>query len=79
LLFSPYSGVWVYDNEQEFLENRVPLSDIGFGLDTEFWPLSFLPDGRLLLLGQTVDTDHADNVEADSTKPMILKYIPVSK
>lgn len=55
LLFSPYSGVWACDPESEILDNRVPISDIGFDSDTEFWPLTFLADGRLLLLGKTGD------------------------
>lgn len=55
LLFSPYSGVWACDPESEVLDNRVPISDIGFDSDAEFWPLTFLADGRLLLLGKTGD------------------------
>jgi len=66
LLFSPYSGVWAVDHEKGVLENRVPLSDIDFGGETEFWPLAFLADGRLLLLGKT----GSDNR---------LKYIPAGK
>lgn len=79
LLFSPYSGVWAYDNENGIIENRVPLSDIGFGFDTEFWPLTFLPDGRLLLLGQNVKDNHADGVDDESIKHWFLKYIPAGK
>lgn len=79
LLFSPYSGVWAYDNEKGIIENRVPLSDIGFGSDVEFWPLTFLPDGRLLLLGQTVKDNHADDTDDESLKHWLLKYIPVGK
>lgn len=72
LLFSPYTGVWAYDNENEIIENRVPLSDIDFGSDAEFWPLTFLPDGRLLLVGQTINESSADdNIN------LFLKYIPV--
>lgn len=70
LLFSPYSGVWAYDNKNGVLENRVLLSDIGLGRDAEFWPLTFLPDGRLLLLERTINDSHADDV---------LKYVPVGK
>ena len=70
LLFSPVSGVWAYDNKNGVIENRVPLSDIGFGSDTECWPLTFLPDGRLLLLGRTINDNHANDV---------LKYVPVGK
>ena len=66
LLFSPYSGVWACDTENGILENRVPLSDIGFESNTEFWPLTFLVDGRLLLLGKTQND-------------IYLKYIPVGK
>lgn len=66
LLFSPYSGVWACDPENGVLENRVPLSDIDFGKDTEFWPLTFLADGRLLLLGKTGNNS-------------VLKYIPAGK
>lgn len=66
LLFSPYSGVWACDTETGVMENRVPLSDIGFSSDTEFCPLAFLSDGRLFLLGY-VGNDY------------YLKYIPVGK
>lgn len=66
LLFSPYSGVWACDTEKGVLENRVPLSDIGLGSDTEFCPLTFLSDGRLLLLEWT-------------EKDYYLKYIPVGR
>lgn len=66
LLFSPYSGVWAYDHEKDILENRVPLSDIDFACDTGFYPLSLLPDGRLLLLGKMGNDTH-------------LKYIPAGK
>ena len=71
LLYSPISGVWAYDNEQGIMENRVPLFDIDFGTDTDFWPLTFLPDGRLLLLAKTVNSNHTDDV--------VLKYVPVGK
>lgn len=70
LLYSPISGVWAYDSEQGIMENRVPLSDIGFDIGTEFWPLTFLPDGRLLLLGQAESDNQTDNVN------LLLKYIP---
>lgn len=66
LLYSPYSGVWACDTETGVLENRVPLADIGFSRDTEFWPLTFLPDGRLLLLGKNGNEEY-------------LKYLPVGK
>ncbi len=66
LVFSPYSGAWAYDQENGVMENRVLISDIDFGSDTEFWPLAFLADGRLLLLGKTGN----DNC---------LKYISVGK
>ena len=70
LLFSPLSGVWAYDNINGVIENRVPLSDIGFGSNTEFWPLTFLPDGRLLLLERTINDSNAGDV---------LKYVPVGQ
>lgn len=76
LLFSPYSGVWAYDNENGIIENRVPLSEIGFDSDTEFYPLTFLPDGRLILLSQTVNDNHIDD---ESFIDWLLKYIPVGK
>lgn len=66
LLYSPYSGVWACDTENGILENRVPLSDIGFNSDVEFWPLTFLPDGRLLLLGK-------------NGNEVYFKYFPVGK
>lgn len=66
LLFSPYSGIWAFDHEKGVLENRVSISDIGFDSNMEFWPLTFLLDGRLLLLGKSGDGDY-------------LKYIPAGK
>ncbi|MDE7224065.1 MAG: hypothetical protein K2O34_09825, partial [Acetatifactor sp.] len=66
LLFSPYSGVWAYDHEKGILENRVPLSDIGVTRDANFSPLTFLPDGRLLLLER-------------SRNDTYLRYIPAGK
>lgn len=71
LLYSPISGVWAYDNEQGIMENRVPLSDIGFDSGTDFWPLTFLPDGRLLLLGKTVNVDNTNDV--------VLKYLSAGR
>lgn len=79
LLLSPYSGAWACDTENGIIENRVPLSDIGFGFDTEFWPLTFLPDGRLILLGQAVNENNADDVDGESSKHLLLKYIPMGK
>lgn len=84
LLVSPYSGVWAYDSESGVLENRVPLSDIGFNMDMEFWPLTFLPDSRLLLLGQTVNFNDADDdahetADDESLKHWLLKYITVGQ
>lgn len=70
LLYSPISGIWAYDSEQSIMENRIPLSDIGFDIDTGFWPLTFLPDGRLLLLGQTESDSQTDNAK------LLLKYLP---
>lgn len=66
LLFSPYSGAWEYDGENGVMENRVHIADIDFGGDLEFWPLTFLADGRLLLLGK----DGEENW---------LKYVPLGK
>lgn len=66
LLFSPYSGIWAYDHENGVMENRVPLSEIGFDNCPEFYPLGFLADGRLLLMGWS-DNDY------------YLKYIPAGK
>ncbi len=66
LLFSPYSGIWAYDHENGVMENRVPLSDIGFDSCSEFYPLGFLADGRLLLMGWSGDDYY-------------LKYIPAGK
>ncbi len=71
LLFSPYSGVWAYDSERGIVENRVSLSDIGFGAGMECWPLTFLPDGRLLLV--------AKMAEGQSFPDWLFRYVPVSK
>lgn len=72
LLFSPNSGVWAYDKEQELLENRVPLTDLGLRKDMEYWPLTFLQDGRLLMMGKAV------NADAEGTE-LIIKYIPAGR
>lgn len=66
LLYSPYSGVWACDTENGVMENRVPLSDIGSGSGMDLYPLTFMPDGRLLLLCWTGNDYY-------------LKYIPVGK
>ncbi|MDE7043932.1 MAG: hypothetical protein K2O97_02765, partial [Acetatifactor sp.] len=66
LLFSKYSGVWAYDQEQGILENRTPLSEIGLARNAESYPLTFLPDGRLVLLQRDKDGVH-------------IKYIPGGK
>lgn len=66
LLFSPYSGAWAYDRENEVMENRVHIEDIDFGGDLEFWPLTFLADGRLLLFGRDGEENR-------------LKYVPLGR
>lgn len=66
LLFSKYSGIWAYDREQSILENRTPLSEIGLARSAESYPLTFLPDGRLVLLQGSKDGIH-------------IKYIPGGK
>lgn len=76
LLFSPYSGVWACDPETGVLENRVPLSDIDFGSNTEFCPIAFLADGRLLLAGMD---ENADQTGDDDLKHRLLKYLPAGK
>lgn len=69
LLFSPYSGVWACDIEKGILENRVAISDMDYRKDTEYWTLTFLADGRLLLLGRS----------ADEASGFIMKYIPAGR
>lgn len=76
LLFSPFSGVWAYDNEQGIMENRVPLSDLDPNINTEIQPLTFLPDGRLLLLVKTVNSNNSNNSD---DKELVVKYIPAGK
>lgn len=66
LLFSRYSGIWAYDQEQGILENRVPLSEMGLARNEETYPLTFLPDGRFVLLQAGKDGMH-------------IKYIPAGK
>ncbi|MCM1119131.1 MAG: hypothetical protein NC543_07195 [bacterium] len=66
LLFSPISGVWAFDDEKDILENRVKLSDVDLSGGKEFWPLTFLPDGRLFLLEKR-------------GKDKYLRYIPAGK
>lgn len=69
LLFSPYSGVWACDMEKGILENRVEISDMDYSKNTEYWPLTFLADGRLLLLGRS----------ADEASGFVMKYIPAGR
>lgn len=73
LLFSPYSGIWACDLEKGILENRVKISDMDYRKDTEYWPLTFLADGRLLLLGRT-----ASNPSAEASE-FLMKYIPAGR
>jgi len=67
LLFSPYSGAWACDMEKGILANRATLSDIGFSQSMEYWPLTFVPDGRLLVMAQFADEE------------LLMKYIPAGK
>ena len=67
LIYGTYGGVWACDIENGSIENRVPISDIGFGADADFYR-SFLPDGRLLI--NTYDHD---------TNQVFFKYIPVGR
>lgn len=66
LLYSPFSGIWACDTESGIMENRVPLTDISSGSSMDSSPLTFLPDGRLLLL-----EGYGDNCR--------LKYIPAGR
>lgn len=75
LLYSPYSGVWAYDQEQGIMENRVPLSDMGFDKGMTVYPLAFLADGRLLIGGFKEGADTGE----DGTKQRLLKYIPAGR
>lgn len=75
LLFSPVTGVWAYDNESGIIKNRVPVSDIDFGDNMEFWPLNFLADGRLLLVGAHINNGQTDDILAER----FFKYIPVGE
>ncbi len=73
LLFSPYSGVWAYDEDKEIFENRVVLSELGFGDNVEYWPFTFLADGRLWLMGR----EWKDETTAEET--LIMNYIPAGR
>lgn len=75
LLYSPYSGVWAYDQEQGIMENRVPLSDMGFDKGITVYPLAFLADGRLLIGGFKEGADTGE----DGFKQRFLKYVPAGK
>lgn len=66
LLFGPYCGAWAYDSEKGTFEQRVKLSEIGYGEGVEYRPLNFLADGRLLTVGGT-------------TEEQVLKYIPAGR
>lgn len=66
LLYSPYSGIWACDTETGVRENRVSLSEIGIDSSMTSYPLTFLADGRLLLLV----------IEGDDN---CLKYIPAGR
>ena len=73
LLFSPYSGIWACDMEKGIFENRVELSDKELGEAVEYWPLTFLPDGRMLALGKSVGNDSSE------TADFVMKYIPAGR
>ena len=73
LLYAPYSGVWAYDAENGMLENRLKPSDVRPDFNDEFRPLVFLPDGRLVLMGDAANGDKANEGPA----PCLLKYVPV--
>lgn len=82
LLFSPYSGVWAYDGDNGVIENRVPLSELGFDSNGEVYPLTFLPDGRLILLCETVidkNGNPVNDIDKESSMDWLLKYIPAGK
>lgn len=67
LLFSRESGIWAYDHEKGVLENRVSLSDMGVAHgDSDSYPFTFLPDGRLLMLERCENGPH-------------IKYFPAGK
>lgn len=75
LLFSPVTGVWAYDNESGLIQNRVPISDIDFGENMEFWPLNFLADGRLLFVGVYINDGQTDDI----LMKRFFKYVPAGK
>ena len=73
LLYSPYSGIWACDTEKGIFENRVKMSDMDMGKDMEYWPLTFLPDGRMLALGKSVGSDSFEAAD------FVMKYIPAGR
>lgn len=80
LLFSPYSGVWACDTENGILENRVSIAEMQLDSNMDFWPLTFLPDGRLLLLAHTFEEQKIDQGNnAGKVNYPLLKYIPAGK
>lgn len=76
LLYSPTTGAWAYDTESGVIENRVPIADIDFENNADFWPLTFLADGRLLLAGAS---SQDGETEGGDSETCISKYIPVGK
>lgn len=76
LLYSPMTGAWAIDIDSGVIENRVPVSDIDFGKNIDFWPLTFLADGRLLLAGAGSQGGVA---EGNDTEICTLQYIPVGR
>lgn len=74
LISSIYSGVWAFDTESGIMENRLSLTDISSGIhsETDFWNKLFLPDGRLLLIGQSENN-------TDTQKHYVFKYISAGK
>ena len=73
LLYSPYSGIWAYDRTTSVFENRVPLPEMGFDPGREYFPMTFLKDGRLLLIGCPLNSGDVD------TNGCILRYVPAGK
>ena len=72
LIYSTNSGIWAYDQEENYLENRVAMNESDTPFDTYILIRKFLPDGRLLLI------ENITNTNGELGK-RILKYIPAGK
>jgi hypothetical protein len=67
IVVAPLSGIWACDTENGISDNRLPAAEFSRYFAEESWPMVYLPDGRLVVLG----------VAADDEEAYLVKYIPL--